>query len=91
MVIEFCDDDEAYLKWIGANTDAFVLNTFRKPSASYLILHRATCGTIAVVPARGDQWTRGYIKICATDRSDLERWARDTTGGTPSPCRWCKA
>ena len=91
VATEFCDDDEGYLQWIGANPDGYVLNTFRKPAASYLILHRGTCGSISGIPSRGQQWTTGYIKVCAAERTELERWAKDTTGGTLSPCQLCKA
>jgi hypothetical protein len=91
MAIEFCDDDEGYIQWVEANAHGYVLNTFRKPAAHYLILHRATCGTITGIPARGAEWTRDYIKICSTDRADLDRWAMDITGGTPTPCQLCKA
>ena len=91
MAIEFCDDDKGYLQWVGTNPGGFVLNTSRKPMANYLILHRATCGTITGNPARGDRWTKDYIKIGAIDRADLERWARNATGGMPTPCGLCKA
>ena len=91
MEITFRDNEAGYVRWVATNTDGYVINTYRKPNANYLILHRATCGTITGTPARGDQWTRDFIKICSTNRADLERWARDTTGGTPTPCRLCKA
>src|SRR5215213_3150476 len=42
----FEDDDVGYLAWIDDHQHGFVVNTYRKPDPLYLILHRATCGTI---------------------------------------------
>ncbi|HUV80802.1 MAG TPA: hypothetical protein VMW40_08305 [Candidatus Bathyarchaeia archaeon] len=44
---KFIDDDRGYLDWIDRNPRGFVVNTYRNPSSKYLILHRATCGTIS--------------------------------------------
>jgi hypothetical protein len=38
----FVDDDPAYLSWLAAHPDSFVINTTRMPSAAYLMLHRAS-------------------------------------------------
>jgi hypothetical protein len=39
-VQEFQDDDAGYLAWVQQHPDGFVLNTERRPSPNYLILHR---------------------------------------------------
>jgi len=81
----FVDDDAGYLRWIDAHPDGFVINTYRKPNASYLMLHKARCWTI-----RGDKrWTGDYIKICSESPDDLREWALREVGGTPSPCGHC--
>ncbi|MDP9364231.1 MAG: hypothetical protein M3Q10_08400 [Chloroflexota bacterium] len=91
MAIEFRDNDEGYLQWLDGHPAGFVLNTSRPAKADYLILHRATCGTITGNPARGSRWTTGdYQKICAEHRSELDRWAHVTAGGTPTRCSLCK-
>jgi hypothetical protein len=46
MVAWFVDDDAGYRDWLAGNPDGFVLNATATPSASYLILHRASCRTI---------------------------------------------
>ncbi len=91
MAVCFYDDDGSYAEWVSAHPQSFVLNCLRRPTATYLILHRATCGTITGTPARGQQWTKDYIKVWDGDREGLERWAQEVAGGAPTPCRLCKA
>jgi hypothetical protein len=89
QVREFHDNDGGYLAWLAAHPDGFVLNTNRTPRPSYLMLHRATCGTISGTPARGAGWTTGdYAKVCGT-RTELENFARLRVGGDPTPCGDC--
>jgi hypothetical protein len=68
------EDDAGYLAWVESHQHGFVVNTFRKPDPRYLILHRATCGTIRGKPARGNRWTTGeFIKVCSETRAALEQ------------------
>jgi hypothetical protein len=90
MVRRFEDDDTGYLAWVEIHPRGFVVNSFRKPVPSYLVLHRATCGTITGAPARGKSWTREPIKVCSETRSDLDMWARDSAGGPLQSCGLCK-
>lgn len=84
------DDDAAYLRWVAAHPGGWVVNCHRRPSANYLVLHRATCGTITGVPARGRTWTEGdYAKVCSEDAAELSRWASGTVGGQLHPCPLC--
>ena len=70
----FEDDDAGYLTWIDGHQHGFVVNTFREPDPRYLILHRASCGTISGKPAHGDSWTTGeLIKVCAETRAELDQ------------------
>jgi hypothetical protein len=89
-VIEFVDSDAGYLAWIADHSNGFVVNAERRPRASYLILHRATCGTITGKPARGLVWTRAFIKACSVDLVPLGQWSSFHTGGTLQPCGRCK-
>ena len=36
----FIDDDDGYLRWVTTHNDGFIVNTYRRPSAAYLRLHR---------------------------------------------------
>jgi hypothetical protein len=84
------EDDAGYLAWVESHQHGFVVNTFRKPDPRYLILHRATCGTITSKPARGDRWTTGdFIKACSETRAALDQWARQIAGGELHPCALC--
>ncbi|PKO21830.1 MAG: hypothetical protein CVU38_12630 [Chloroflexi bacterium HGW-Chloroflexi-1] len=76
----FEDDDEGYLQWVETNPEGFVLNSERHPSARYLLLHRAICGTICT-RKRTNYTTTGYIKVCASNKKELEAWAMPETGG----------
>ena len=91
MVQLFVDKDQDYLRWLTSHHDGFVVNTYRTPDPSYLILHRSACWTISGTPARGNRWTTGdFAKACSDDRTDLERWARDRVGGALKPCQKCE-
>lgn len=90
MVNWFSGDDAGYSTWIGANQLGYVLNCEPQPRASYLVLHRATCHTIVGAPARGRGWTYSYAKACARTAEELDQWATDRTGATPTRCGTCK-
>jgi hypothetical protein len=87
---QFIDDDAGYLQWVNTNHNGFVVNCYRQPSPRYLMLHRATCRTIAGHPARGESWTVDYIKICSLNRVELEAWTKDKIGGKLRYCQICK-
>jgi hypothetical protein len=85
----FVDDDRGYLDWVDHHPDSFVINTGRTPSAAYLMLHRASCGTITGEPARGTTFTGEYAKVCG-ERNELEEFACHL-GGHAQPCGLCLA
>lgn len=90
MAIVFDREDMAYLTWLDGHPHGYVVNAFRNLNPSYLMLHRASCGTITGVPTRGKTWTDGqYIKIGADTRQDIEQWARTSTNGALHPCGLC--
>jgi hypothetical protein len=89
-LVIFTDNDAGYLAWLDANPAGFVVNTLRTPSLGNLILHRATCGTITGTPARGDQWTGEWIKVCSQELVALNDWAKREVGGELRPCRRCR-
>lgn len=83
----FVDDDHGYLNWLDHHPDGFVINTNRTPSASYLALHRASCGTITGTLARGKAFTGEYAKVCG-ERAELENFARQLGGRLEPPKLW---
>jgi len=90
MTTEFIDRDDLYLAWLAKHPKGFVLNCYRKPTPSYLVLHRAACGSINGTPSRGQSWTRDYRKVCADTVPELEKWASPYGVpwwcGAPGPC-----
>ena len=86
----FDNDDTSYERWLTANPDGFVVNCGRPATASYIVLHRASCGTITGTPARGGTWTVAYRKVCAQSRAELNAWAQHEAGARPSPCGLCR-
>jgi hypothetical protein len=86
-VQHFVDDDPGYLRWLTGHFAAFVLNTTRRPSAAYLMLHRASCWTITRLQPRAATFTGDYSKLCG-GRDELEAYAR-RLGGTAQACGHC--
>lgn len=88
-VKRFVNDDDAYLKWIEGNPQGFVVNSYKKPTPSYLLLHRATCPHIRT--ETNTNWTTtGYIKTCSRSVATLASWAEKEIGGNLEPCKICK-
>ena len=90
MISLFKDDDAGYDSWLRANPAGYVVNTYRLPSAAYLMLHRSWCRTISGTPTRGSSWTtKDYSKVCAPFVGELTVWAREELGGTLQSCGTC--
>lgn len=85
---DFVDDDPGYLAWLTAHPAGLVLNTYRRPTPAYLVLHHATCRSISVLPTNGSAWTKDYRKFCG-ERGELESYARNEVGGDTHPCGQC--
>jgi hypothetical protein len=85
----FDHDEDGYRRWLLTNPNGFVVNCGRPARASYIVLHRVSCTTINGVPARGDTWTIAYRKVCSPARAELDGWARQEAGSSPSPCGLC--
>lgn len=91
-MIEFLDDDAGFASWLESHTRGYVLNTYRNPTASYLMLHRAICSHLRPNDSRHKHTTRDYMKICSADVATLQRWAdRRCSGQTElKRCGFCK-
>ena len=71
----FQDNDAGYREWIYANmSGGYVVNALRGSVPRDPVLHRATCKWITPTPDK--VWTGEYIKVCSTDRYELEAWGR---------------
>lgn len=99
MTIKIFDDgDECYLSRIHTNPNGYVLNRRRGGlSKNYLILHAATCEKICCYNdmAKPDGFTtRGYIKICSTNISELQQYVQTycdrSDGSFTGECGLCK-
>ena len=90
-VCTFVDDDAGYLAWLVAHPSGYVLNHEHRPSARYLVLHRADCWTIAPRDRSDTRtWTRAYPKTCAATSAALTDWAEANARRPPSPCGTCQ-
>ncbi len=88
-VIIFKDDDRGYLNWLSLHQHGYVLNSYRNPSARYLIMHRPSCFSISGTPANGKLWTDKYLKVCSDSKEALSEWAKTKVGGDSWPCSLC--
>ena len=76
-MIRFSNDDLNYLAWTAANPYGFVLNVRRVADPDYVILHRASCGSISTDKQAPEAFTgRGYEKICAASVTELQLAAK---------------
>jgi hypothetical protein len=92
-MIRFNGDDLSYLAWTAAHRDGFVLNVQRSPDPDYVVLHRASCGSISNDKQAPGAFTgRGYRKICATSVAELQVAAKSegrSDGTFSKRCRLC--
>ncbi len=89
-MMKFLDDEEGYLSWIATNADGLVLNVRRLADPDYVVLHRASCGSISSDKREpGAYTTRGYCKICATSVAELQLAAKREGRGDGSFSKRC--
>jgi hypothetical protein len=73
--IVFENGDQPYLEWISKNPTGYVLNLFRSRRGRYYVLHRPKCHTISNTSGADGKFTSNtYIKVCAMNIKDLEKW-----------------
>ncbi|MGH3188112.1 MAG: hypothetical protein ACRDPY_21100 [Streptosporangiaceae bacterium] len=72
-------DDDAFIAWLDANPNGYVVNTGRG-ARGYVMLHRATCNLVRKWPP----FIGPSVKLCSTSLDHLEQWAVQFTGG-PAP------
>lgn len=89
MLARFIDDDVGYLAWLNDHQATFVLNAQRRPTRSFLVVHRTGCPTMRGATPEGG-WTTRQLKVCSTTREEIERWCLQSVGALPSHCQICK-
>ena len=87
-VVTFVDDEAGYLNWLESNPAGFVINAYRKPTASYMVVHRAVCGHMN--SENRTNYTKDYSKACSNDINQLLDWFRKRVGANPRQCPVCK-
>lgn len=76
-------DDAAYINWLQAHSDGYVINT--EPSGrGDMKLHRAICRTIRYRPPFIGP---SYVKVCSTSLEEADDWARQRRGEPAPRCR----
>lgn len=89
-MIVFIDEERAYLYWVAHHRAGFVLDCFRKPSKSRLMVHRPTCAEIKASSNKHTHWTTGrHMKACSLDVESLKAWVIDQAGTEPQLCPTC--
>jgi hypothetical protein len=87
----FDQDDDGYVDWLESNPHGFVLNSYRRPKASYLILHQVECKSVSRIAEPPVRWTTSdFIKVCAANVAEIEAWCRKEAGSSPLACGKCK-
>lgn len=71
-MIEFKNNEDGYFMWLMAHPDGFVLNVRFEADPEYVVLHRASCGTISSDKLPPGAYTnRKFRKWCAKKADDL--------------------
>jgi 5-methylcytosine-specific restriction endonuclease McrA len=96
MISLYDDDDRAYMDWLCAYPDGFVITMRRNKSPDYMVLHKANCRLISTynkMAKRGGFTERIYIKGCAHTLAAAHAWV--ASNGRPDcsfskVCHICK-
>jgi hypothetical protein len=80
----FRDDDTGYFAWLDANPAGFVVNSYREPTPSYLVLHRTTCGKAR----QQNPTSTDYSKYGAMTLQEAQDYAVEV-GGELHACQIC--
>ena len=89
MIKRFENDEAAYLTWVHANLEGYVVNVDKARSfPQYPMVHRATHRAIST-SAWANYTTGQFIKVCSLDLKALEQWSRREYGRALNPCTVC--
>lgn len=91
MLERFVDDDIGYRAWLAAHPEGYVLDCGRRPTRSFLVLHRSHCPLLQDLSPPQGSLTGRTAKVVATTAAELDLWAREQTGGYATRCVRCFA
>ena len=83
------DDDHTYEAWLNVHPRGFVINAARPARPGYLVLHRASCHTIAGMPSNGKSWTADMTKVGCDAKADAMQWCQTRFDTAPLACGTC--
>jgi hypothetical protein len=93
-MMRFENDDLGYLAWTEGHSEGFVLNVRRVSDRNYVVLHRASCGSISNHKQGPDAFTgRKYRKVCAGSVTELQGAAKSegrSDGSFSKRCSLCR-
>lgn len=91
-LVIFDHDDPGYTAWVREWPLGWIINTYRRATADYVVLHRAYCRAITQLDSEATTWTAGeFVKVCSTSRTLVTQWAIEATGVMPSTGCQCMA
>jgi hypothetical protein len=92
---EFAGNDRSYLDWLARCPSGYVINTDKKKSPTYMILHRANCIKIGRYLGKGEPGgftERKYVKVFGDTIQELSAWVRAngrSDGSFSKKCAFC--
>lgn len=90
VVLLFQDDDEGFRRWLITVKRGFFVNAPRSLGGSgELILHRKGCSSLDFAIRGGRNLTKQYVKVCSTDKTELDSWSLTEMGRKPKRCSIC--
>ena len=89
LFVVFSEDEDGYVRWLHHHPDSLVLNCPKRHTNRTLIVHRASCRSIATRQRRGELRTHDALKVCATRLDDMRAWARRRELGRLRLCQRC--
>jgi predicted HNH restriction endonuclease len=88
----FINDDISFFQWLINNPEGLFINTYKRPSINYMVLHKSGCRNFK----EPEQYTENkftgnaYIKICSNDANDLMKFINSYDGKDFSKtCKHC--
>lgn len=87
---EFRDDDAGYLAWLAAHPNGYVINIARNYKTIDARTHRSSCRTINGQKQPRATLTGPYVKVCADNLWELDRWAIWGVGELVVSCGICQ-
>jgi len=93
-MLEVFDNDRKYLDYLTMHPTHLVLNAHKRPKATYLMLHRASCLNINQIRGRGGKGgftERTFLKVVSDQELELKDWirAQKLPGEFSSVCKMC--